>query len=477
MKKRTVTRRAFLHLSAAACGALLAACASQPTPQPQPTLKPAEATAVPATAAPTPAPTAVPQEMALNFWLPECDADCKWWSTDDWALEYAQAHPGLSFKIAGPPWQEYWTKLPLNIAAGSGPDLWWMHPNWTVQFYESGLMAPWSDADVAELKEKVLNIDANLLGGKLYWFDEGLGSSLIFYNQKLWDEAGLTDKDIPKSWPDLTKLAAQLTLYDDAGEVKRAGFNWMHGDVRWTWVMLKYQHGEFLFAEDGRSEFMNTEGARAAAQQILDWEQKDKVGSNALPWVTDALVSDLAVMVYAGTWLAEDMATLHPDIPYGAFPLPSLDGKPAPCAATHGGASTCAVNPQIAAERQAVCFDFIKWYATNPDCMRKRAKIGVMPVLKSLQSDPELLATPVVKASLEQFDRTLWYGFTPSDWENSLNVFTDPVLTAHSAGIEETLPACQKAGDDTLAKPQNVYWGYQERQYPHADEMKEPKVG
>ena len=463
MKSNELSRREFLRLSGlAAAGMALAGCV--PVTPVSETAKPA-ATAVPAE----------PEPLTISYWLPGCDMDCTYPQVQ-WSQDYAEMNPGVAFETTGPPWQEYWVKLPLNIAAGTGPDMWRMHNAWTQQFVDGGLMEAWPDEDVAEIRELCTHVDLHVIDGKLYYWDQGLMTGLIFYNKKLWEEAGLSDADIPKSWPQLVEIAKELTVYNSAGEVERAGFNWGHTTVRWMWIVLKYQLGEFLFTSDGRRGLINTEGAREAAQTILDWEFSDRIGSTDLPGAGDALVSELAVMAYSWGHVANWLKSNHPELDVGIFALPSLDGEPAPCYDRNNGNSTSTVNPQASPEKKRVCFDFIKWYATDPDKMRELAKGGVAPVVKSLKDDPEALAIPVVAASLEQIDRTIWPGTPPNEWVNALDVLMDPVFIARSGTVEEALPDCQAAMNEALSKSETVYWGYQERLYTHADEMFEPEL-
>ena len=451
------SRRAMLKLMGlGAASTAWAACAPSATPEP---------------AAPV-----GDQEMTLSFWWPGCDAECEPAFVNNWTAKYTAQHPNVKFQMAGPPWDEYWTKLPLNIAGGSGPDLYFFHTNWSQQFVDSGLIEAWPEAAVPEIKQLVDHVDTNVINGKLYFYDTGLGTDSVFYNQEMWQAAGLTEADIPKSWAQLVEIAKELTVYDAAGEVERAGFNWLHDDVRWTWVMLKYQHGEFLFSQDGRRALFNTEGARSAAQMILDWEFKDKIGSSNLPGSLDSFASGLTATVFGGGWMADWLDTNHPEIEYGVFVLPTLDGQLPPAYDAAFGGGSPGVNPQAAPERKQVAFDFIRAATTDPELMTAVAMGGYAPVLKSIQSDPAVIGHPMVKAQLDQIERCIYYGTPPPAWENTLNVFTDPVLTAFTGDMDQALAEAQQAADEALSEPDTVYWGFQERLYAHAGEMHEPAL-
>ncbi|MFN8453683.1 MAG: extracellular solute-binding protein, partial [Anaerolineae bacterium] len=222
MIARKFTRRDFIRMGlTTTAGAFLVGCGSTGIPSPAASTSEAKKE--------EPAAPAV-QNMLINVWAPSCDAKCEQVYLPDWLSKYTEKHSEITFKAAGPGWDDYWTKLPLNIASGAGPDLYYFHPNWTQQFVDGGLIEAWSEADVAELKNLCSNVELRMIDGKLYFFDEGIMTGLIFYNKKMWKEAGLTDADIPKSWPQLIEIAKELTVTNSAGEIERAGFNWGHTD-------------------------------------------------------------------------------------------------------------------------------------------------------------------------------------------------------------------------------------------------------
>ncbi|MBL8160533.1 MAG: extracellular solute-binding protein, partial [Anaerolineae bacterium] len=238
-------------------------------------------------------------EITLVMWSPNCDVECEQVNTPDWMERFRQEVNGkVNFQLSGAPWGDYWTRLPLALAGGTGPDMYFFHGNWMQQFVDGGLVQAWPEERVAQLREKLDGIDTNLINGSLYAYDEGFDTTVIYYGKKAWADAGLTDADIPKTWDELISLANRLTIRDASGAITRAGFDANLRDGRWTWLALKYQMGEFMFTEDGRRANINTEGGRAAAQMLYDWELgENPVGNIDLaPWTEDALPTEIAAM-------------------------------------------------------------------------------------------------------------------------------------------------------------------------------------
>lgn len=421
--------------------------------------------------------TAQGDEITLVFWSPNCDVECEQTNIPDWMERFTQEeNNNVKFDLSGAPWGDYWTRLPLALAGGTGPDMYFFHANWMQQFVDGGLVEAWPEDRVEQLREQLDGIDTSLINDNLYAFNEGFDTTVIYYGKKAWDDAGLTDDDIPTTWDDLIALAGELTQRDASGAPLRAGFDSNLRDGRWTWVALKYQLGEFLISEDGRRANIHTEGGQQAAQMLWDWEfGENPVGNIDLsPWVEDALPTEIAAMGFGFGWFADYWRSDYPDYEWGAFPLPAMEGAPA--LSKSGGWTTMAVNGQASDDAKSAAFDVIQWHGTDPDLMKFRALGGQVPALRSLREDPDILASPVVNAMLTNIDKTVNFGFTPPDFESALAQVTELLFVAQTATVDEALAEAQTQADDILGRAETVYWGFQERAYANSGEMTNPEI-
>ncbi len=417
------------------------------------------------------------QQLTIVYWSPNCDVECEEKDIPSRLEMYkSEVNPNASFELSGAPWGEYWTRLPIALAGGRGPDLFFFHNAWMLQFVDGGLVAAWPEERVGQLREELDGIDDSLIDGKLYAFDEGFETNVIYYGKKAWADAGLSEDEFPTTWDELTAVAQELTLKDGSGALTRAGFDANLRDGRWTWVALKYQMGEFLFSEDGRKIYIDTEDGRKAAQMMWDWEfGENPVGNIDLaPWVEDALPTEIAAMGFGFGWFANYWMNDYPDYEWGAFPLPALEGAPAISRRT--GWTTMGVNPQSTEDVKDESFNYIQWHGTHPELMKTRALGGSVPALRSLQSDPDVLANPVVNAMLANMNRAVYYGVPPSGWEEGLAQISELMFVAQTATVDEALAEAQAAVDEVLQRADAVYWGYQERAFANADQMHEPEA-
>lgn len=489
MESKRLSRRDFLRLGGlAAAGSVLAACGQaapqviketvevevevpvKETVEVEVEVPVQETVVVEVTQEPPP-----PQEVVMQYWMPGCDVEC-WEPHEAWAARYTELNPHVTFEHRGAAWNDFWSKLPLELAAGTGPDMWWHHANWPSLALD-GHIEPWMDEDVAQLRETHERIDVHMLNGRLYYFDEGVMSGLLFYNKGMFGDAGLTDADVPKSWPEMVELAKELTITSADGEIERAGFipGWAS-----LFMALKFQTGEFTFNNVGTKAYINTEGGLLAAQMLEDLVQKDQVLSQAMPGPYDAFKAGLAAMIYVFTWAATELALGAPEIDYGVALVPTLDGQVPPAYDRGNTEATTVVSSHTTPEKKLIGFDFIKWYTGDRDMMIERAQGGVAPVLKSIFDDPEIVNDPVVSALVEQTDRCVWSGFPPEYEGTVAGEIGDAAILSGTqsiqVGLENTQKIVQEAVDDKLEAGDVISWGYQEHNYKHADEMHVPEL-
>jgi hypothetical protein len=193
-----------------------------------------------------------------------------------------ELYPNVTIEVSNQSWDDYWTKLTVNVPAGQGPALWHMHTSKLTEFCDGGLMDPMpstvADQDFLNshwvaFSEGAMDCPTGVVGSRNF-LPMGTMMPLLYINKKLWVEAGLTDNDVPKSWEDLRNVAKALTKTDSAGRVIQAGLQaswqeWLQNSI--------YQQGRYLFTEDGKRVQMNNDEYVRAVQLIKDLQTVDKV--------------------------------------------------------------------------------------------------------------------------------------------------------------------------------------------------------
>jgi len=242
---QTLNRRQFLKVSAGSAAAiLLAACAPQPATQPS---APAEEPTVAPGAAEEGAPAAAPAKVVE---LRVSHA----WPADQWARQvefdeiFNQEHPDIHVTGENYPWGDTVAKLTALAAAGTLPDVIYVHYSWAQRFIMDGMIRnvqPYLDNDPEFWGEEDF-VPAALVSYRwkgeqwLIPYNEG-PTNLIYYNVRIFDEAGMPYPHSDGDWTleRLWEVAKQLTTGE--GQNKIWGYDglpsaWiLNGDILKTW--------------------------------------------------------------------------------------------------------------------------------------------------------------------------------------------------------------------------------------------------
>jgi multiple sugar transport system substrate-binding protein len=380
--------------------------------------------------------------------------------------EYTKVHPNVTFKFVENSWDDYWTKLPLAIQNGIGPDAFNFHNSKEDLLLQ--YMAPY-DMDLSVLKAEYLGIDSHLVNNKLYYTDYGFMTGAIYYNKKLWKAAGLTDKDMPKTWDDLRKVAKKLTRYDAKNAVSQAGFNF-NGQYQAIIAGLNYQKASLMFKNDRKSINFETPASIENTKFLKALYDVDKVGSK--DFGVDCLESfgqEKTAMVYAWGWFKNYLPDRFPDVDWGVFNVPSFYADKPPFAYDrYNGESTWGINAKAKPENQAVAQDFVRFFMTNDMMLKKFCLMfGTFPAKISLKNDKDVLNDPLMKVLSKIIDRTIWPGVMPSPIEDNLKKTIQDILY-NGMSVEDAVKQTQK---QMVRDLRNVNFTSVEDKYKYFSEM------
>jgi multiple sugar transport system substrate-binding protein len=267
--------------------------------------------------------------------------------------------------------QDMAQQLSQGFASGKPPDVFMVDASQVVNYasagdlYAYGDKLPMKDDFYEGLRQTFTYQD------KLQCAPKDSSTLALIINTGLWQKAGLTEADVPKTWADLETVAKKLTT----GGVTGLGL----GDTRDRIGAFMVQSGGWITNKD-QTEMTadspeNTE-AIAYVKKLL------KEGVAKYPkqldsgWSGEALGKGKAAMVIEGNWIAGGMKDF-PDIKYKAYELPAGPaGK-----GTLSFTQCWGVAAASSYKGQSV--DFVKSLMTIDQQLKFAAAFGVMPSLKS----------------------------------------------------------------------------------------------
>ena len=245
--------------------------------------------------------------------------------------EFNKIYPDVKVTLEPNVWDEYWTKLEAGATGGSIADVFWMNgPNIT-KYAKGDILMPIDDLlkdselDTANYPQglvELYNID-----GSQYALPKDFDTIGVWYNKKIFDEAGVPYPTDDWTWEDMTETAKQLTKSD--GSVYGIGAPY---DTQVGIYNTIYAAGGEVISEDKKSSGYDKPETQAGIQCWIDLQKAGVSPSEASLEETAGNIQFLSGrlgMYWGGSWMVAQVldSDLKDDI--DVVELPSLNGKKA----------------------------------------------------------------------------------------------------------------------------------------------------
>ncbi|WP_027166912.1 sugar ABC transporter substrate-binding protein [Mesorhizobium sp. WSM3224] len=221
------------------------------------------------------------------------------------------------------------SKLSTAFASGEGPDIFIISPGDFLRYYNGGVLAdltPYID-DVAKADFPESVIANRMVDGKIYGVPMEVEPMAFYYSVKAFEEAGLNENDVPKTWDELLEVAKKLTTPNRYGVLFETTPGYYQN---FTWYPFLWQGGGEFQGKDGKSAF----DSPATVQALKLWQ--DAIKSGAAPRqvlsggfdIVANLGAGYCAMQNVGVWGISAMDNNAKNMPYGIFKLPTpANGK------------------------------------------------------------------------------------------------------------------------------------------------------
>jgi multiple sugar transport system substrate-binding protein len=217
------------------------------------------------------------------------------------------------------------SKLQTAFAAGLGPDIFIISPADFLRFYNGGVLvdlAPYMEE--AAKKDFFPSVMENrIVDGKIYGLPYEVVPLSMFYSLKAFEEAGLSESDIPKTWDQFLEIAHKLTKGDRFGCLFETAPNYYQN---FTWYPFMWQGGGEIATPDGKHSAF---ASPATVQALKFWQdsiQQNVAPRNVLGYGGSDVIANLAsgfcAMQNLGIWGVSWLRDSAKDFQYGVFPYP-----------------------------------------------------------------------------------------------------------------------------------------------------------
>jgi multiple sugar transport system substrate-binding protein len=186
---------------------------------------------------------------------------------DKSVAEFEKEHKNVKVKVTFTPWADYWTKTRTSLAGGGGPDVFWINGNNFYQYAAKGYikdLQPFIDKDKFDTSVYTPSLlKLYSYKGDLYGMPHFLDAIALFYNKKMFDDAGIPYPDDTWTWDNVEKVGAQLTdktkgIYGYVAQVK----------PQESYLNLIFQARGYVLSDDKKKSGFDTPEALSAFEWI-----------------------------------------------------------------------------------------------------------------------------------------------------------------------------------------------------------------
>lgn len=214
---------------------------------------------------------------------------------------------GIKAEIQVIPWDSYWTLLEAGAKGGDLPDVFWMHSNYSQKFMANNLLMDLTDkiaeSDVIDLNNYYQDIvGLYQLDKKTYAIPKDYDTVALWYNKKMFDEAGIAYPDETWTWEKFAEVAKQLTKEDGS----QYGFASPAANNQDGYYNLIYDNGGYIVNEDKTASGWDD----PKTIEAMKWFYDNVVSVSMPPQETMAensadvlLQSGKVAMIMQGSWM------------------------------------------------------------------------------------------------------------------------------------------------------------------------------
>lgn len=393
----------------------------------------------------------------ITVWIPGDEVEYSFYY--NMFEKYEEVNENVKFKIEQQPWGDYWTKLPLELQSGRGPELFMAHTAYSDVLLPNAKELPF---EVDELKENFKNPDLFLgENGRPAFIPLVFYGAVMYYNVDHWQEAGLDESDIPETWNELEAVAKKLTIRD-GNKIVRAGFDY---STWYTLADLIYQQGYGLVDQNSETTIDSEAGVKVL-KRIKSWEDDLKISDYTLGDGSpeDSFLRYQASIIYGHAWMDNWLSSTDEELNFKAFPIPVWD-QDSPVITRADMELTFGINQNVNEKQYQILTDFTKFVLNNDQVMLEIANgfSGISSRKDLVDMGADNSTIEAIKAQMDKMIPMV----LPGEYETVIKQVIEEVAVM-DIPIEEALNnAVRKL---SLSNLDSVHQ-YEEK-YEHVDQLK-----
>jgi multiple sugar transport system substrate-binding protein len=319
---------------------------------------------------------------------------------------YEKANPGHHVVVDLEDWPRAHDELHRWMARGAGPDLTVVPDVWLAEF-ASGLVAYPEKMPAAFIQGfSGVMLERSRLNGHNLGLVWAASTKALFYRKDLFEQAGITP---PTNWVELQHAAEKLS--DPPRHYGLAVPGAARLDTADNFYLFLWSNGGQLLTPDHRS-LLDTNASVEALTFLQNLSLKYHVteprpGACDRPCAEELFAQGKAAMVETGPWLINTIAAQPRPVPFSVVPLPAKKNAVTQLVTDH-------LVLLKSSQKQAEALRFIT-FAYERDWRLQWARLGMVPELRSVETDPLFMHDPIWQVFVSQLSNARWIPLVP--WE------------------------------------------------------------
>ncbi len=318
--------------------------------------------------------------ITLRFWIHQHPPEVQY-IQNVLMPEFKKTHPNVNIEFSYFPGKDYVEKLMVANATGTSPDCFDLGDYYYPGFIAKKLLAPvdpnaFGYKTTAALEKTYLkgSLSGMKFKNQLYGIPIQQNSFSLLINTKLFKEAGLDpQKDYPKTWAEMVRVAQKLVKYNKDGRMIQEGFDLPYNGPYWamfTFDPLIRQYGGSVLTSDGKKAALNSKAGVAALTMWQDLLYKHKVGDANITTATAAVPNEdftegKVAMWTTGPW-ALDQVKVNPEVYQNTIVVPYPQANPAKPATMQYGFSWSVSSGIKDSKVKKAAWDWIAMASSRP---------------------------------------------------------------------------------------------------------------
>jgi multiple sugar transport system substrate-binding protein len=241
---------------------------------------------------------------------------------------FTTKNPTVTVNVTVSDWEPYWDKLQTALAGGAAPDVFAMDGPLGPDYQTRDVLLDLTPLiqkegyDLGQLDDNAVK-DFTTADGAQFGLPRDLNVIALYYNKKMFDDAGIPYPDDTWDWDKLVDVGKQLTKDTNGdGIPDQWGVYTETTDMENAWSSFVWQAGGDILAPDGTKTALDTDQAAQGIQFLQDLIWKEKVSPDPAIFAEtgDAFEQGVAAMEINGSWLVATHEAAGID--FGIAPLP-----------------------------------------------------------------------------------------------------------------------------------------------------------